>query len=128
MNTQPGQMFARRLRQERGRAGFSQAELAKRMGEVFNQKIYASAITRIENCERAVRLDEAVVLAELLHVPLAELLYDSESAEERIGELERDLSLAEWRASQAADELEQAQREVARTRSLIAELQSFRLQ
>jgi transcriptional regulator with XRE-family HTH domain len=126
MTVTPGQTFARRLREERIRAGLSQATLAERLTELLNQKVDASAITRIEKHERAVRLDEAVVIAELLDLPLPAMLRDSESVDEQVAELRRDLSLAQWRASQAEEELQQAQESMAAIGRLIAELESSR--
>lgn len=128
MSALPGQTFARRLREERGRVGLSQAALADRLAEVLNQKIDASAITRIEKYERAVRLDEAVVIAELLDVPLEAMLHDRESVDDQIAELRRDLSLAQWRAKQAEEELQQAQDQMSWIRRSIAELEASRLQ
>lgn len=128
MSALPGQTFARRLREERGRVGLSQAALADRLAEVLNQKIDASAITRIEKYERAVRLDEAVVIAELLDVPLEAMLHDRESVDDQIAELRRDLSLAQWRANQAEEELQQAQDQMSRIRRSIAGLEASRLQ
>lgn len=77
----PGDVFARRLRQERERRGFSQAALARRIAEVLGTNIDPSAVTRIEQQTRAVRLDEAVAAAEALDVPLALLLSDDPAAE-----------------------------------------------
>jgi transcriptional regulator with XRE-family HTH domain len=128
MTVTPGQTFARRLREERIRAGLSQATLAERLAELLNQKVDASAITRIEKHERAVRLDEAVVIAELLDLPLPAMLRDSESVDEQVAELRRDLSLAQWRASQAEEELQRAQESMAAIRRLIAELEASRPQ
>ncbi|MHA7303837.1 helix-turn-helix domain-containing protein [Arthrobacter sp. TMN-49] len=126
MNVLPGQVFARRLREERGRTGLSQAALAERLAEVLDQKVDASAITRIEKHERAVRLDEAVVIAEVLDVPLDALLRDRMNVDEQISELERDLSQASWRANQAKEELERAQEQMLAIRRSIALLEASR--
>jgi transcriptional regulator with XRE-family HTH domain len=126
MTPSPGQTFARRLREERTRAGLSQAALAERLTALLGQKVDASAITRIEKHERAVRLDEAVVIAELLDLPLPAMLRDSESVDEQVAELRRDLSLAQWRASQAEEELQQAQDSMTAIRRLIDELEASR--
>ncbi|WP_442545194.1 helix-turn-helix transcriptional regulator [Arthrobacter sp. KN11-1C] len=128
MTTSPGQTFARRLREERIRAGLSQAALAERLSELLDQKVDTSAVTRIEKHERAVRLDEAVVIAELLDLPLPAMLRDSETVDEQVAELQRDLSLEQWRASQAEAELQQAQESMAAIRRLIAELEESRPQ
>lgn len=76
MNPLPGDLFSRRLRQERERAGISQAELARRIAEILESNIDPSAVTRIEQQVRAVRLDEAVAAAKALSVPLVTLLTD----------------------------------------------------
>lgn len=127
MSALPGQTFARRLREERVRTGLSQAALANRLAEVLNQKVDTSAITRIEKYDRAVRLDEAVVIAELLEVPLQAMLHDRESVGDQIAELRRDLSLAQWRVSQVEEELQQARDQVTGIRRSIAELETSHL-
>jgi transcriptional regulator with XRE-family HTH domain len=128
MTPTPGQTFARRLREERTRAGLSQAALAERLTAQLDQKVDASAITRLEKHERAARLDEAVAIAELLDLPLPAMLRDSESVDEQVAELRRDLSLEQWRASRAEEELQQAQESTAAIRRLIAELEASRPQ
>lgn len=127
MSALPGQIFAFRLREERVRAGLSQAALADRLAEVLNQRVDASAITRIEKHERAVRLDEAVVIAELLGVRLETMLHERESVDDQIAELRRDLSLEQWRASQAEEELQQARDRMTGIRRSIVELEASRL-
>ncbi|MDX2545846.1 helix-turn-helix domain-containing protein [Streptomyces sp. WI04-05B] len=77
MNPLPGDLFARRLRQERERLGISQAELARRMAALLGSNVDTTAITRIEQQTRAVRLDEAVTAAEALGVPLITLVSDN---------------------------------------------------
>ncbi|MFW0774370.1 helix-turn-helix domain-containing protein [Paenarthrobacter nitroguajacolicus] len=119
-----GRIFARRLREERVQAGLSQAALAGRVTEVLDQKLDASAITRIEKNERAVRLDEAVVIAELLDVSLVAMIRDRESVDEKIGELRRDLSAAQWRAIQAEEELQRAQDAIKGIQRLINDLEA----
>lgn len=74
MNPLPGDLFARRLRQERQRQQISQAELARRTAEILQTSLDPSAITRIEQRTRTVRLDEAVAVAQALDVPLVTLL------------------------------------------------------
>lgn len=78
----PGVIFARRLRQEREAAGVSQVELARRISEQLGASIDPTAITRIESQERAVRLDEAVIAARALDLPLTVLL--GEAVEEEL--------------------------------------------
>ncbi|MUU73512.1 helix-turn-helix domain-containing protein [Pseudarthrobacter sp. GA104] len=103
MNSLPGDLFARRLRQERERLGISQAELARRIAEILGTNVDPSAVTRIEQQIRAVRLDEAVAAAKALDVPLALLVADDHEAESE-GQLQQylaDLALAqrEWEKS-----------------------------
>ncbi|MDO4254385.1 MAG: helix-turn-helix transcriptional regulator [Kocuria sp.] len=81
MNPLPGDLFARRLRQERERLGISQAELARRIAEILGTNVDPSAVTRIEQQIRAVRLDEAVAAAQALDVPLTVLVADDPEAE-----------------------------------------------
>ncbi|MFB6724944.1 helix-turn-helix domain-containing protein [Kribbella sp. NPDC056345] len=77
----PSDTFARRLRMERERQGLSQAELARRVTEVLGVNVDKSAVARIEQQTRAIRLDEAAAMAEVLGLPIAALLSDR-SAEE----------------------------------------------
>ncbi|MER6520113.1 helix-turn-helix transcriptional regulator [Streptomyces sp. NPDC001553] len=97
MNPLPGDLFARRLRQERERLGISQAELARRMAALLGANVDSTAITRIEQQTRAVRLDEAVTAAEALGVPLITLVSDN-YARENEAEIQKklaELALAE---------------------------------
>lgn len=120
----PGKVFARRLREERERAGVTQAALAQRLTDLLDHRIDASAISRIEKCERSVRLDEAVILAETLQVSLSSLLTDRTSVDEKLGELRRDLALFEWQVDQAEEQLERTRRSVVATSRAIAELET----
>jgi transcriptional regulator with XRE-family HTH domain len=64
------EVFAIRLRETRRARGLTQAELAKRMSAIGNE-ISATAIARIEACQRGLSLDEAFALTEALQaVPL----------------------------------------------------------
>lgn len=81
MTPLPGDIFARRLRQERENAGITQAELARKISERLGITIGNSAITRIEKQERAVKLDEAVILAEAIGMPLCALLTEEPDCE-----------------------------------------------
>ncbi|WP_155838699.1 helix-turn-helix domain-containing protein [Arthrobacter castelli] len=76
MEALPSDIFVRRLRTERERTQVSQAELARRMAEVLETNVDPSAVTRIEQKLRAVRLDEAVAMASVLNIDIAELLSD----------------------------------------------------
>lgn len=121
-------VFAHRLREERRRLGLSQPELAERMTELLNGAIDASAISRIEThgSGRVIKLDEAVAAAAALDLPLAALLQASDVIDVEIGELERDLSLAEWRAANAAAEADEARRGAEGIKQRISELKAQR--
>lgn len=81
MNPLPGDLFARRLRQERERQGISQAALARKIAEILGTNVDTSVVNRIEQQLRAVRLDEAVAAAKALRVPLTVLYADDPEAE-----------------------------------------------
>lgn len=109
MSPLSGDLFARRLRQERVRLGISQAELARRMAGLLGENVESTRITRIEQGTRAVRLDEAVAAAESLGVPLIALLSEDAARENEAQIQERLAELA------AAERLQEKQRhEVAR--------------
>jgi transcriptional regulator with XRE-family HTH domain len=95
MNPLPGDLFARRLRLERDRLGISQAELARRIAEILGTNVDPSAVTRIEQQVRAVRLDEAVAAAQALDVPLMVLVSED-------GEAENEAQLQQYLAELAA--------------------------
>lgn len=57
--------FRMRLREERERRNLSQADVAKRLGDMGVDGIYATTIAKMENGERAVRVDEAAAIADL---------------------------------------------------------------
>jgi transcriptional regulator with XRE-family HTH domain len=118
--------FARRLNEERQRAGLSHAALATRITAMIGRSIDPSAVARAEKHERAVRLDEAVAIADVLQVPLASMLRDRDAIDDEIGELRRDLSLYSWRMQQAEEAVQQAQDAVSGTRRRIAELEASR--
>jgi transcriptional regulator with XRE-family HTH domain len=65
--------FRKRLKDERDRRGWSQEELAKRLGE-RGVAVHASTIAKIETDARAIRLDEAAAIADLFGLSLDTLL------------------------------------------------------
>jgi transcriptional regulator with XRE-family HTH domain len=73
--------FRERVRQERDRRGWSQAELSKMLGDKGIKGIYPTTIAKIESGERAVRIDEATALADLFQVSLDVLLGRKQGAE-----------------------------------------------
>ncbi|WP_338675867.1 helix-turn-helix transcriptional regulator [Streptomyces sp. SCSIO 30461] len=125
MNPLPGDLFARRLRQERERLGISQAELARRMAALLGTNVDSTAITRIEQQTRAVRLDEAVTAAEALGVPLITLVSDNYARE---NEAEIQNQLAELAlAEQEWERLRQKVHRITQTiQQLSAEREAFR--
>ncbi|MFJ2420232.1 helix-turn-helix domain-containing protein [Streptomyces brevispora] len=121
MNPLPGDLFARRLRQERERLGISQAELARRMAALLGTNVDSTAITRIEQQTRAVRLDEAVTAAEALGVPLITLVSDNYARE---NEAEIQNHLAEL--ALAEQEWERLRQKVYRITQTIQQLSAER--
>jgi transcriptional regulator with XRE-family HTH domain len=66
--------FRERVKKERDRRGWSQADVAKMLGDKGIKGIYPTTVAKIESGERAVRIDEATALADLFAVPLDALL------------------------------------------------------
>lgn len=110
MSIYPSDTFARRLRSERERLGVTQTALARRIARILNQNVDPSVVNRIEQGTRAVRLDEAVAVAEALDVSLTALVYSDpgEAFDDRI--------------VQAADQLAEAERDFATSRARVAQL------
>lgn len=123
----PGEVFARRLHEERGRAGVSQAALADHLSRALGRDVAASAVSRLESGERAVRLDEAVLIADRIGVPLPDLLRDRDAMDEELAQRRADLAMAEWRLSKARDEVAQALEETRAIERRIADLEASRL-
>ena len=117
MNALPSDIFARRLRAERERQGMSQVELARRMATILGANVDPTAITRIEQQTRAVRLDEAVAMARILDVPLASLVVDND-AEQTEALLQR--YLADLAA--AHHQWEQTRQEIGRLTGIVQSL------
>lgn len=65
-------LFGTRMKAERVHAGMTQAELAKRIEDEFEIKLDTSGITRIEAGQREPRLSEALAIAEILGLELAD--------------------------------------------------------
>lgn len=117
MDPLPGDVFARLLRRERERVRMSQAELARRIAQHLGVALDPTAITRIEQQTRAVRLDEAVAAAEVLQVPLIVLL-SAEALQVNEAEIERHL----MELAVAEREWEQARQKVARITRVVQQL------
>lgn len=131
------EVFAAALQRYRERAGMSQSELGRRMSDE-GYPWHQMTVARTEDGERPVRLDEAVALADILHVGLralyrpaapptgseefANLLARATSAEEHVRgartafadaqatavRLKEDAVRARERADEAAQEYEEA--------------------
>ena len=71
--------FRERVRRERERRDWSQAELAKLLQDRGIASIYPTTVAKIEAGERAVRIDEATVLADIFDVSVDALLGRSAS-------------------------------------------------
>lgn len=121
MNPLPGDLFARRLRQERDHLGISQAELARRMAALLGTNFDSTAITRIEQQTRAVRLDEAVTAAEALGVPLITLISDN-YARENEAEIQNQLA----QLALAEQEWEKMRQKIHRITRIIQQLSAER--
>lgn len=61
------------IRNNRESAGLSQSQLAQHMSNAMGNKMYQTTIGRIENGERSLSLTEAVVIADILNIPVATL-------------------------------------------------------
>ncbi|PFG69112.1 helix-turn-helix protein [Propionibacteriaceae bacterium ES.041] len=122
----PGAVFARRLREQRRASRMTQTELARRLSALLGTTLDASAITKIESGDRAVRLDEAVYIAQILEMPLAALLSGMDPDEARLQELRHELQIRQWREMAADSELRQAMSAVAEVTQEIERLEASR--
>ena len=113
MSSHPADVFARHLRSERERLGVTQTDLARHIARILDQNLDPSAINRIEQGTRAVRLDEAVAAAEALDVSLLVLAYPqpTDGIDDRI--------------AQAFDQLAEAQRDFVDSRDRVTQLTSL---
>lgn len=118
----PEATFARRMREQRREVGMTQVELARRLSEQLGVHVDATAITKIESGARAVRLDEAVYIAQLLNVPIWALVSDLDPADARMEELQRELEQQRARAESALREHEDALREITRLADEVDEI------
>lgn len=118
--------FARRLREERSRVGMSQTALAAHIAELTSHSIDGTAVTRIEQSRRAVRLDEAVAAAAALEVPLMALVTEESDVEARLRVLRSKVDQQESRARTAEWEIQQAQSTIADLNREIEQLEASR--
>lgn len=100
--------FAAAVRKRRETLGLSQSELGRRMGEL-GLPWHAMTVARTESGARPIRLDEADALAQILNVPLQQLLQDPvrqrRSRTIRIRDLEVQLTRISERESSASAEI-----------------------
>ncbi|MUN53924.1 helix-turn-helix domain-containing protein [Kocuria koreensis] len=126
MPRDPWKTFAHRLRHERLAAGINQATLADAISEHLDHQLDGSTVSRIESGRRAVRLDEAVVAAEQLGVPLAALLEEVDTLQERIDKQRDELIQAREAVVAYEEQLHRARASVIAIEKAIAELESSR--
>ncbi|MGO1971624.1 MAG: helix-turn-helix domain-containing protein [Propionibacteriaceae bacterium] len=119
-------IFAKRLRQLRRAAGLTQTDVAEAMSRLLGRQVVGTAVTKVESGERAVRLDEAVVVAEILQVPLEALVTEKDPVKIEIEELRDRFKEQLARGRQAEDEFQQAQAAMIAIEKQIAALERKR--
>lgn len=124
MSATVAKRFATRLQGARTRAGLTQADLAQAMSDRLGVTIYATTVTRIEATQRAVKIEEAAVIAEILAVPLESLVSDADAVSRRRHDLERSLADARRRARELEDELDAASHSIRLIQRELTELDS----
>lgn len=121
-----GATFARRLHEVRRSADMSQTELAERVSERLGTTIDGTAVTRIEKHVRAVKLDGAVAIADVLEVPLVALMTEPDAVLVELERAQEDLLVTEAAMTRASRNLDQWSTDAARLRQRIAELEALR--
>lgn len=121
----PGATFARRLREERRSAGTSQTELAEQVSERLGTSVDGTAVTRIEKHVRAVKLDEAVALAEALGVPLVALMTEPDAIGVELERARDDLLATEAALTSTRRNIAKWTADAERLRQRIAELEAI---
>jgi transcriptional regulator with XRE-family HTH domain len=66
--------FRKRIKHERERRRWSQAEVAKRLTAMGVDSMYHTTVAKLESGDREIKLDEAVALARLYEAPLDALV------------------------------------------------------
>src|SRR3712207_6224827 len=97
----PGARVAANVRALRDARGMSVRELSTRMTELGHQ-VWPSAITKIEQGERRVDVDELVALAVALRVNPSRLLLSTTASDAEVG-LTATVAVPSWAAWQWAD-------------------------
>ena len=111
-------LFAMRMREERERAGVTQAELASRLSDLLGARVAVPIISRMESMDRTVRIEEAVAIAEALGVSLDRLLSPSD------GDLQDRIERGRVLVAQAEVAYDRSVTEMDRRRKELDELRS----
>ena len=122
MSPTPEELFARRVRAQRKAAGLTQTALVERVSRLLGTTFNATAITKIETTGRMIRLNEAVVIAHALDVPLSYLVADEDEGALRRLELTRELEWHEARMQELHAEYAQSQRSADEAREALRRL------
>jgi len=129
----PEEVFAQTLRRRRKELGISLRDLAERMQQQGHQW-HHTTVARTESARRPVRLNEAVALAGILRMPLAELLTPAQddhtpSNQDQLSFLEHELSLArgelagaEYLVRLTREEMEVARQQVVEAQKRLHEV------
>ena len=99
-------VFANNLKAARGAAGMTQEEFARKMTR-HGFKWHQATVYKVENGERTVRVDEADAAAQILRVPLQQLMLEQADAPFRAAEAAR-LRELHWVLSDARTDLVEA--------------------
>lgn len=122
MSSTPEETFACRVRAQRRAAGLTQTALADRVSRLLGTALNATVITKIETAGRMIRLNEAVVIARALEVPLSYLVADEDRGVLRRLELTRELEWHEARMQELHAEYAQSQRSADEAREALQRL------
>lgn len=101
----------------------TQTELAERLSAPLGATLNATAITKIEKGQRAVRLNEAVAAADVLGVPLTMMVAVGDEAGTRLVELRRERDWYNQRSEEALRKHAEAQQHCTRVEDAIRELE-----
>lgn len=118
------EIAAAAVRRHRERLGMSQSELARRMAEL-DMSWHQMTVARTESGDRPLRLDEALALANIFHVPLENLLRrvddniqrEYQTISELLARLTREARLTQAQLDDARERYKEATSEFARVRA-----------
>jgi transcriptional regulator with XRE-family HTH domain len=126
MSNDAAATFARRLREERERAGVSQAEVARRVSEYLGIDLSPIAITKVESRARSVKIEEAVAMAEALKVPLTGLLADRDALEAEVLRAREQLMVTEHARADALSKAAEYGFQIESLRGYLSDLEASR--